>query len=219
MTKRGPWHTIPADPNLQARVQRVGMRVLPEFERQMADDDPDKIAFSFWAVDDQELRVVFCSSHAGLIVISRQTLDRLQTDDQLAAVLADGVAYEIQRQGAVRLIAERAMLGADTASVAIFALSPATALILGAGGVLPSQKYQQHLLEEQRGRVALSLLADAGYDPWQAPEAWRLLEAKHLPADLSTLKYPNRSGYQLSVLHLQYRQFASTGSGIAGPGR
>jgi len=75
------------------------------------------------------------------------------------------------------------------------------------------------VLEEQRGRVALSLLADAGYDPRQAPEAWKLLEPKHLPADVSTLKYPNRSWYQLSVLNLQYRQSASAASGSAGSGR
>jgi hypothetical protein len=59
-------------------------------------------------------------------------------------------------------------------------------------------------MEEQRGRVALSLMEDAGYDPWQAPEAWRLLEPKKLPADLNSLKYPNRSGYQLGILNLQY---------------
>jgi len=119
-TKHGSWRTIPADPDLQGRVQRVGMRVVPEFQRQMADGDPDKISFSFWVVDDKDLRVVFCSSRGGLIVISRQTLDRFQNDDQLAAVLADGVAYEIQRQGAARLIADRAMLGADTASLCDF---------------------------------------------------------------------------------------------------
>lgn len=217
-TRRGDWHTIPADPELQARIQRVGMRVVPEFQKRMAEDDPDKIAFSFWAVDDGNLRGEFCSSHGGLIVISRQTMERLQNDDQLAAVLADGVAYEIQREGAARLITDRRMLGADTASLAIFALSPGTGLLLGASGGLPSQKHEQHLLEEQRGRLALSLLADGGFDPRQAPEAWRLLEPKHLPADLNTLKYPNRSWYQLSFLNMQYPRSPSAGSGANGSG-
>jgi hypothetical protein len=28
---------------------------------------------------------------------------------------------------------------------------------------------------------------DAGYDPWQAPEAWRLLAPKELPVDIHSL--------------------------------
>ena len=37
----------------------------------------------------------------------------------------------------------------------------------------------------------MALLADGGYDPWEAPEAWRLLAPKHLPNDLGSLKYPD----------------------------
>jgi hypothetical protein len=58
--------------------------------------------------------------------------------------------------------------------------------------------------EEQRGRIALALISDAGYDPRQAPGAWRLLSKKNLPKDLDSLKYPSRSGYQLGILRLQY---------------
>jgi hypothetical protein len=45
-------------------------------------------------------------------------------------------------------------------------------------------------------------MADAGYDPRQAPEAWRLLAPKKMPKDPSLLKYPSRAGYQLSFLRL-----------------
>jgi hypothetical protein len=65
-------------------------------------------------------------------------------------------------------------------------------------------------MEEQRGRVALSLMADAGYDPWQAPEAWRLLAPKEPAKDPSKLKYPDRAGYQLEILNLQYKRKAAS---------
>jgi hypothetical protein len=32
-----------------------------------------------------------------------------------------------------------------------------------------------NIAERERGRMALAFLADAGFDPRQAPEAWRLL--------------------------------------------
>jgi hypothetical protein len=98
-------------------------------------------------------------------------------------------------------------LGEAAADVAAATIDPWLGLDLAFGealtGAHPNTK-DQLLAEEQRGRVALALMADAGYDPWQAPEAWRLLWPKSLPKDLGALKYPNRSGYQFSILSLQY---------------
>jgi hypothetical protein len=71
-------------------------------------------------------------------------------------------------------------------------------------------------MQQQRGRVALSLMADGGYDPWQAPEAWRLLTPKHLPANLSALKFPARSNYQLEILKLQYKTATAVATSDAG---
>jgi hypothetical protein len=60
------------------------------------------------------------------------------------------------------------------------------------------------------------LLAEAGYDPRAAPEAWRLLSVKDQPADPSTLKYPSRSGYLLTILNHAY-QTPTASAGEAGP--
>lgn len=53
--------------------------------------------------------------------------------------------------------------------------------------------------EARRGRhrVALALMGDAGYDPWQAPEAWRLVDAEKLPSDLATLDYTDAGASEL----------------------
>ena len=70
-------------------------------------------------------------------------------------------------------------------------------------------------IEEQRGRMALALMADAGFDPWQAPEAWRMLAPIDFPKHPSKLKYPERSKYQLEILQLQYQPASgSTGTQI-----
>jgi len=39
--------------------------------------------------------------------------------------------------------------------------------------------------------MALALMADAGFDPYQEPEAWRLLAPERLPKDLTKLKDPS----------------------------
>jgi hypothetical protein len=72
-------------------------------------------------------------------------------------------------------------------------------------------------MEDDRGRVALGLLADAGYDPWQAPEAWRLLAPKELPANTAKLKDPARSAYLKEILGLEYKK-GTTGTPVADSG-
>ena len=81
-------------------------------------------------------------------------------------------------------------------------LADLAASLVGANGT-PASKDQIGLVE-QRARVALALMADAGFDPRQALEAWRLLEPKRLPADLHSLKYPRVALYQFGILNLQY---------------
>jgi hypothetical protein len=128
----------------------------------------------------------------------------LKSDDQLAAVLADGVAFDLQRQGARIVSTNRVLLGASVAGDIAGAFVPGLGLVAWAttGSVHHEINIQ---MDEERGRIALALMSDAGYDLRQAPEAWRLLAPKHLPANRDALKYPDRSGYQLSVLNLQYR--------------
>lgn len=203
----GGWRTVPADRELQERVGRVGMSVVPDYQKAMAESDPFKIPFRFYAIDDDGLRSEICSSQSGLILISRRAVDRLQNDSQLAAVLADGVAFTLQHQASRLNADERIWLGEAAADVAIATLSPGLGFDLAFGEALTGAHPNTNdlvLAREQRGRIALALMADAGYDPWQAPEAWRLLGPKHLPSDLNSLKYPDLSGYQLSILSLQY---------------
>ncbi len=204
----GTQHKVPADQTLQARVRRVGMKLVPAYQRDLPAGHPSRIQFRFYAVDAAKTRTEICSTE-GLILIPKQLVERVRNDDQLAALLADGVAFNLQRQSA-RLVKDSRLL-LDTAiaeDIASFFI-PGVNLI----ALAQTEKMSKILaeMEEQRGRVALALMADAGYDPWQAPEAWRLAAPKKLPADLDSLKYPSRSGYQLGILNLQYRDAGAAG--------
>jgi len=197
----GGWHKVPANQALQDRVRNVGMRLVPDYQKQLPADHPSKIDFRFYAIDDAGRRAEVCSVD-GLILIPAQVVERLKNDDQLAAVLADGVAYNLERQAARTVATSRKVSGSGLAVDIAGAFVPGVgiAAIVGANAAAE----EQIAMEEQRGRVALALLSDAGFDSRQAPEAWRLLEPKHLPKKLDALEYPNRSGYQLGVLKLQY---------------
>lgn len=213
------WHRVPADKALQERVLRVGLSVVPAYQKQLPDDSPSKIHFRFYAVDDVKIRSeIVCNvgfvatpSNLGLVLVPKQVVERLGSDDELAAVMADGVAFNMQQQSA-RLIAEwRELFGAEAAGGIAEAFVPGFNFANEIGVDILAHKIEMRM-EEQRGRVALALMTDAGYDPWQAPEAWRLLAPKNLPSDVSAVKYPSRSGYQLGILNLQYRAVAGVGT-------
>ena len=194
------WHHVPADAALQERVERIGMRLVPEFQKQLAHDAPSRISFRFYAVDDDKVRSVF-SCNAGLILIPKNAVERFQNDDQLAAVLADGIAVNLIRQ----LFTIPAVKTSAQVAVVLAAGLPA----LGAADAI--MDYEQAFgLAREHARVALQLMDDAGYDPWQAPEAWRLLPPKELPADTQSLEYTPEGKYQLSILELQYKRAADS---------
>lgn len=132
-------------------------------------------------------------------------IERLHSDDELAAVLASGIAANLQRQAARVVNENRVLFGGEVASQVAAAFVPGLDIAYWVGESVAANKIKI-AMEEERGRVALALMANAEYDPWQAPEAWRLLAPKHLPQNVSSLKYPSRSGYQLGILNLQYKR-------------
>ncbi len=208
------WYPVPSDDALQERVRSIGMRVVPEYQRHLPLDDGAKIPFRFYAVDENDVRSdLFCKE--GLVMVPVKVIERLKNDDQLAALLADGVAANLQRQQA-RMQFDRGLIGAAELAVQLVVQGSAGYAGGWAGGAIVTHEIQRKM-ERQRGRVALGLIADAGFDPWQAPEAWRLLGPGHLPKDLSKLKYPSRADYQLEILGLQYKARSSATGAAPAP--
>jgi hypothetical protein len=174
------------------------MALVPAYQRAMADDDPSKIHFRFFAVDNNKLRGEACLLD-GAILVSKQTIERLGNDDQLAAIVADGIACNLQRQTARRVMTMRKEVALDVAGAFVPGASLAAMFVPGA-----STSKEEAIMQEERLRIALALMKDAGYNLWQAPEAWRLLEPKKPPADPAFLTYPDTSCYQIGILNLQY---------------
>jgi hypothetical protein len=187
------WYLLQRDAAEQERLRRIGMRLVPQYQRDLADDDPNKIPFRFYVVDEPEIREdMFCNE--GEVLVPAVVMERLPGDQELAAVVADGVAANVARHQARTMLDWGLIAAADAGA--------------GVTGILIVNHEIERKMEEERGRVALGLLADAGYDPWQAPEAWRLLAPGRLPKNIDNLKYPGRSKYQQDFLDLQYEPAA-----------
>ena len=195
------WYPVVEDQAMQTRVLRIGRSLIPAYQRNLPDDDPAKIHFRFYVVVERDIRSDL-ACHPGLVLIPLDVIDRLHNDDQLAAVLADGIALNIQLLPSRDLLEIGLINSAEL--TALSTLAGPVAGFAAAAGATSHDPLRRH--EEDRGRIALGLMADAGYDPWQAPEAWRRLAPGELPRNPAKLKYPERSQYLIEILGLEYKK-------------
>lgn len=194
------WYPVPQDAVLQERIRKVGMRVVPQYQRDLPADDRAKIPFRFYVVGGTYRRTAIFCDH-GLVLVPAVAVERLTSDDLLAALLAEGVAGVLQQQaedGRPYTVKDAAMLAAGAGGIA----GPIPGAAAGTGRLIEQLKAGRSM-EHARGRMALGLMSDAGFDPHQAPEAWRLLAPDRLPKDLSKLKDPERGRYLLNFLKVQ----------------
>jgi hypothetical protein len=119
--------------------------------------------------------------------------------------LAVPIAVVLQRQGIGKEMRGWPAVRDQLSTLALYATIPYFgAFPLDIMGALPDHRISTRI-EEQVGRIAISLVADAGYDPWQVPEAFELLAARRLPNGSISVKHTNLSEYALSILNLEYR--------------
>jgi hypothetical protein len=91
------WYRLTDDAAMQERVQHLGVEVIPLYQKNLQPDDPAKVRFRFYVVEQGWMRApIFGAS--GVTLIPRPIVERLKRDDELASVLADGVAYHLQMQ-------------------------------------------------------------------------------------------------------------------------
>ena len=196
--------SIPADQKLQQRLQTIGERLIPECQRSMADSDLQKIHFHFYAFDNKKFRIPVASQD-GNVFVTVQTVERMQNDDELAAVLADAIAQALEWQPIQKILQQRSDASAMMGIAGLPFVGPLAALTLDSAAL--SKAHGAHTggqnTERQRARVSLALLHDAGYDVYQAPVAWQLLMAKNAKKAL-TEPMPPLSKYLWSVLVEEY---------------
>ena len=201
------WYDITQNPTEQEHIRRLGMKLVPQYQRDLPTDDPAKIPFRFYMIEERETRTaIFCAN--GLVLVPVEIVNRLQNEDQLAAVLADGIAGELLLQadkGRPYTWKDGAILAV---SAAMGVTGSAPAVVGGAGAVVMNSRAAR-IMEHERGRMALTFTADAGFDPHQAPKAWQLLAPSHLPKDLAKLKDSERSLYLQNILETQYKTVCS----------
>jgi hypothetical protein len=157
-----------SDQASQDRVERIGNRLIPSYQKQLPNTDPTKLNFHFVVVDRNvgEFPVPLPD---GTILVPHSMVRRVPDDSQLAVLLADAVASLLERQKLRTETAVRMISGGESVTSAAYVLLGGT---VGLAAWAADERV--HLREEmkQSNRVSLVLLHDAGYDIDQAPLVW-----------------------------------------------
>lgn len=187
------------DAATQARIQTIGAKLIPSYQAALPSSEPARIDFRFYLVDAPKWLDAYPLPN-GIVLVPHTLVERMQNDSQLAAVLADKIARLLEKQP-VPLPASDADIAMCAAEDAAIALVPFAAFAeVGIGlpvGIANNRQARRNL--EQRERVSLSLLHDAGYDLTQAPLAFWLLAPKE-PKDLAEIPIPQHSLFLYQVL-------------------
>ena len=196
--------TLPADQKINERLRQIGERLIPTCQRDLESGNLQKINFQFYAFDNKHIRAAVASQD-GKILVPVQTVARMQTDDQLSAVLANGIAQALEWQPLRDVFSQSNQASAMMAVGGLPFIGPLAGIALESGGLYAAHHAQTsgQALEQQRARVGLSLMHDAGYDVFQAPTAWQILMAKDVKK-IGTKQMPQQSLYMWEILSKEY---------------
>jgi len=165
------------DAVMQARIEAIGNKLIPNYQSELLDSDPTKINFRFQLIDEPKWFGVFAWPN-GIILIPHAAVDSLQNDSQIAAVLAFDIATVLEKQSQHLLPMNHKLLPFQAGALATELLVPVVGAPIGLAALATLQGNTGDVVRhatEKSSRVSLGLMYDAGFDLYQAPRAWWLL--------------------------------------------
>ncbi len=157
---------------VQAYVQRLGDRLVPAFQKDMPANDPDKIHFRFYVVDEKQPNAFALAN--GVVVVHSSMFGVVENEAQLAAVIGHEITHTIEKHTWRQLQYHKKKLlalrvgGAVAAGMGAYGIRDITTLVESA-----VRNGYQRSLENQADREGLQNMFAAGYDPREAPNVWK----------------------------------------------
>lgn len=164
---------------VQKYINELGHSLVPLYQSSLADSDPTKIPFKFFIVENKEPNAFALAN--GTVVVNSGLFDVLDSEAQLAFVLAHEIAHATQRhawrqqqyhKGSRTAMKIAGILG--SAATGDSAIAAATQMI----DTSIKNGYSRSL-ENQADRLGLAYMYEAGYDIREAPKVWQIMTKKY----------------------------------------
>jgi hypothetical protein len=172
----GKFKLIPSE-QAQKYIQDLGNSLVPKFQRDLPGDDPQKIPFQFFLVENKEPNAFALAN--GTVIVHSGIMTLLENEAQLAAVVGHEISHATeehtyrQAQHKKNVRTAIAIAGAIGAAYGGRAVADLTNMTLAA-----MRNGYSRSLENQADRVGLEYMVSAGYDPREAPRVWKVMALK-----------------------------------------
>lgn len=170
----GTKYKILPEKEVQDYVAKLGQALIPAYQKNLADDDENKIPFNFNVVFEKGFNAGAYAT--GTVVIHHDVFDYLENEAQLAFLLSHEIAHATQEH---TIRAQNKDKGKKTGLFIgrVFAAAMgygllANSLALTEAAMINGYKRNQ---ENQADRIGLSYMLAAGYDLREAPRTWKVV--------------------------------------------
>ena len=200
------WKTYKIVPSREAQeyISKLGNSLVPGHQKQLPGNDPRKISFRFFLVENGGFNAVTYPN--GVIVVYSGVFDLLENEAQLAFVLSHEISHVVEKHAWQQNEHYRSEL------IALRAAGVLMPDALRSGNLAASSISSQYArtLENQSDRVALEWMLAAGYDIREAPQSWRAVSKKKTDSPIDRFwstrdNYTSRRSYLMAELRNNYR--------------
>ncbi len=162
------------DDSIQDFIRKLGDDLIPDYQKQMTDEDENKIPFKFVVVFDKSFNA--SAYPTGTVVIHHEVFNQLENEAQLVAILSHEIAHATQEHGLrQRNYKKKTRTGLFIGRIAAYATG---AYLLGDILSLTEAAIvngYSRSLENQSDRIGMAIMIKRGYDPREAPRVWKLM--------------------------------------------
>jgi hypothetical protein len=163
-------------PEVQAYVARVGQSLVPAYQKNLPDGDPNKLDFRFTVIKRKEFNAL--ASPDGQVILHDEVLQVLENEAQLAAVLAHAIAHATQEHAFRQREYNRTRHVVLRTSMFLYDLVGLNMSDLMEFSFVMQNGYGRRL-ENQAERLGLQYMIASGYDPREARRVWQLIDQKY----------------------------------------
>jgi hypothetical protein len=166
------YQVLPED-EIQDYVDKLGKSLIPEYQRNLPDDDENKIPFRFVVVHEKEINAT--AFPTGTVVINHDVFNYMENEAQLAFILSHEIAHATQEHS-LRQANDRKKTHTwlKIGTIASYAMGYGlVARSLELTEVAMELGYSRSV-ENQADRIGMANMITYGYDPREAPRAWKV---------------------------------------------
>ncbi len=164
------------DRQLQDAISALGEKLVPQWQKELADSDPAKIHFRLFVIKQNKTIKTTTSSPSGTVLVPVNVLLRLKNEAQLLSLLSADISGVVLENGYYSHTQAHVQQAIDIGLLAAPYGSSFLGMILNDRSF--SAKYWVPMMERDY-RVGMQLVLAAGYDPREMPVAVQRLCAKH----------------------------------------